>query len=258
MFRKLAAGIMVTGLMTGAAHADPFVEAQGEGRVIVTFIHTESSKGFDNRGHVADISDYDQNQVYVQAQYGLTDDLTLLLTPSYRDVDVKGGDSTKGLGYTDVGARYRLAYGDDWLLTVQGLARIPGKKRADRAAQVGNTDAEYDLRIGGAYMMGPAFVTAEGGYRLRSGDPPNEFHADFTVGSHVTPEFMVLATMLNRFSDGKGRNIFNQSYRYGDAYVSGAYQMNDNVTLQVGFTGTVYGKNALRQRGPFVGLWFDF
>jgi len=258
MFKKMAAGMIVTGLGMGTAHADPFVEAKGQGRVIISAIHTESSRGFDNNGNVSDIPDYDQNQIYVQAQYGLTDDLTILLTPSYRDVDVKGGDSTSGLGYTDVGARYRLAYGDNWIVSAQGLVRIPGKKRADRIAQVGNTDAEYDLRIGGAYTMGPAFVSAEGGYRLRAGDPPNEFHADFVIGGHVAPKVMLLGTMLNTFSDGKGRNIFNQSYRYGDVYLSSVYEVNEKLSLQAGFTGTIYGKNALRQRGPFIGLWYSF
>lgn len=257
MLKKLAAGVMLTGLGMGTAYADPFVEAKGQGRVIISAIHTESSRGFDNSGNVSDIPDYEQNQVYVQAQYGLTDDLTVLLTPSYRNVDVKGGDSTSGLGYTDIGARYRLAYGDNWVVSAQGLVRIPGKKRTDPFAQTGYTNAEYELRIGGAYVMGPAFVSAEAGYRFRSGDPPNEFRADFVLGGHVAPKIMVLATVLNTFSDGKGRQ-FNRSYRYGDVYLSGVYDVNEQVSLQAGFTGTIYGKNALRQRGPFIGLWYRF
>lgn len=265
MFKKLAAGIFLTGLGMGTAQADPFIQAKGEGRVIISAIHTESSRSFDNNGNVSRIPDYDQNQIYVQAQYGLTDDLTVLFTPSYRDVDVSGGDDVSGLGYTDIGARYRLAYGDNWVVSAQGLVRIPGKKRRDRVLdgtgaaydQVWDT-TEYDLRLGAGYSMGPTFVSAEAGYRFRDGDPPNEFHADFVVGTHVTPQFMVLGTMLNTFSDGRGRGVLNRSHRYGDLYVSGVYELNERVSLQAGYTGTIYGKNALRQRGPFIGLWYKF
>ncbi|MGE4429442.1 MAG: hypothetical protein AB7E05_01735 [Sphingobium sp.] len=266
MFKKLAAGMLLTWLGMGTAQADPFVEAQGEGRIIVSAIHTESSRSFDRNGNLSPIPDYDQNQIYVQAQYGLTDDLTILLTPSFRDVEVAAGNSTSGLGYTDVGARYRLAHGDDWVVSAQGLVRIPGKKRKDRVVLDGNgaqydqvwDTVEYDMRVGAGYSMGPSFVSAEAGYRIREGDPPNEFHADLVVGSHVTPEFMLLGTLLNTFSDGRGQGMFDRSHRYGDLYVSGVYDLNEHVSFQAGYTQTIYGKNALRQRGPFIGLWYKF
>jgi len=258
MKRELAAIMAFATIAADPAHADPFTMQKGQGRVIVTGIVTSSDKGFDDGGHVSNIPDYDQAQVYAQAQYGATDDLTILLTPSFRDVQVDGSQGTSGLGYTDVGARYRFAHGTNWTLSAQGLVRIPGKKRADRAAQVGSTDAEYDLRVGGGYSAGPVFASLEGSYRLRAGDPQNEFHADATLGYRATPRVLLLASSYNTYSDGVGRDVFAQRYRYNDVFLSGVYDVSDRLSLQAGYTATVAGRNALRQRGPLLGLWYRF
>lgn len=258
MLKKIIASMIVFGLSGGEAMADPFMQEKGTGRIIASGIHTRSGKGFDNNGNVEDINTYKQNQIYLQAQYGLTEDLTVLLTPSYRDVEVTGGDDTSGLGYTDVGARYRLAHGGNWVVSAQGLVRIPGRERADRIAQIGNTDMEYDVRLGAGYGKGPFFASVEGGYRFRAGDPPNEFRMEMAAGARVAPRLMVIGTSINVFSDGKGERIFDQSYRYGDLYLSAVYEISSNISLQAGYTGTIYGKNALRQRGPFIGVWYSF
>ncbi|HEX7819440.1 MAG TPA: transporter [Sphingobium sp.] len=258
MIKNMVVFMLLSGAASGTAYADSFVQEAGKGRIIITGLHTESARAFGDDGKAIDIPDYHQDQLYFQAEYGLTDDLTLLATPSYQGVDVDGTDKTSGLGYTDIGARYRIAHGDNWTFSVQGLARIPGKKRADRAAQIGRTDAEYDMRAGAGYSFGSSFISLEGGYRLRAGDPPNEFHADFTFGTRLTPRLMLMASSYNTFSDGRGVNVFNQSYRYNDVYPSLVYDITKNLSVQAGYFATVSGHNALRQRGPALGLWVKF
>jgi len=242
--------------------AQGFMQPEGKGRVITSVIYSHSDKGFDDDGDAVDIADYDQLQVYVLAEYGLTKDLTLLLTPSYRDVQVKGGDSTSGLGYTDVGARFRLASTDTFTLAAQGLVRIPGKKRRDNVAQIGATDAEYDLRMQGTktFEIGgmSSFFILEGAYRLRDGQPPNEFKIDGTLGVRLAPRFQVLASSYNTISDGRGVGIFSNKFRYHNAYVSGVYDVTPQVSLQLGLQGTLAGRNALRERGLFGSAWFRF
>lgn len=256
--KTVVSTFLLTVLLAGPAHADPFTQQQGQGRVIVSGIFTQSPKGFDAKGNTAPIQEYDQNQVYMMGEYGVTDNLTVLVTPSVGNVSLKGGNDSTGLGYTDVGGRYRLAKSDHWIFSVQGLLRIPGTARDYPVAQVNDRHMQYDLRASGGYMAGPAFVTLDAGYRLRSGDPPNEFHIDATVGAHVAPRLMLLASAYTTVSDGRGRGVFNQSYRYTDVYASVVYDVTSRFSLQAGYTGTVTGRNSLRQRGPVVGLWYKF
>ena len=256
------AAILLGLLMPSALQAQTFLQEKDQGRVIANTIYSHSDKGFDDNANVQDIANYDQVSVYLLTEYGLTDDVTLLLTPSFRSVNVKGGDDSTGLGYTDVGARVRLAEGSNYVISAQGLVRIPGVKRRDNQAQVGNTDTEYDLRLAGArtFQIGgsPAFFSLEGAYRLREGQPPNEYHVDATFGVNATPRLLLLASSFNTISDGRGSGVFRQKFRYNQAYLSGVYDVTPSIALQLGVQGTVAGRNALRERGVFGGVWFRF
>lgn len=240
------------------AHADPFTQPQGQGRIIVSGIFTQSPKGFDANGNTTPIQEYDQNQFYIMGEYGVTKNFTVLLTPSVGNVNLKGGNDSSGLGYTEVGGRYRLTQTNHWILSLQASARIPGTARNYPVPQVNDRNMQYDLRASGGYMAGPAFITLDTGYRLRSGDPPNEFHIDATAGAHVAPRLMVLASAHTTVSDGRGQGVFNRTYRYTDVYASVVYDLTPRISLQAGYTATIAGRNSLRQRGPLVGFWYKF
>lgn len=251
-----------SGAFAGQAHAGAWPQAEGQGQVIVTGIYSHSGKGFDAKGKTVDIDDYTKEEVYFLAEYGLTEDLTLLVTPSFSHVDVDRADAeTNGLGYTELGARYRLAHGASTVFSLQGSVRIPGKKRRDSIAQVGATDSEIDLRalVGKSFKIGgsDAFVDLQGGYRIRNGQPPSEFRLDATLGIRPAPKLLLLAQAFNTKSDGAGRGIFGK-YRYTNAYVSGVYDIAPRWSLQVGALATVSGRNALRERGVLAGVWFRF
>jgi hypothetical protein len=233
----------------------------GTGRVIITGIYSHAGESFDNSGTARPAPDYDQYQVYAQAQYGVTDDLTLLATPSFKRVTVENGDDSTGLGYTEVGARYKLVDKGGFVFSLQGSAFIPGVKRRDIVAQIGSTDAQYDVRAqaGYGFKIGTvdAFASAEGGYRFRAGDEPNEVHGDFTLGVHATKRLMFIANSYNTWSDGRGEGIF-PAYRYSNVYAGGVYDLTARLSVQLGALASVSGRNALRERGLFTGLWFKF
>lgn len=257
-----AAGTTLALLHAVAADASPWTLRKGEGQAIVTGVYSHSARGFDADGNTVDIPDYDKQELYLLAEYGVTDDLTLLATPSFRHVGIAGrDDDTTGLGYTELGGRYRVASGSNWVASVQATARIPGTRRRDSLAQVGNTDAEYDVRaMGGvSFSLGsmPGFASLEGGYRVRDGDPPNEFRADATLGVRPAGRVLLYALVSNSWSDGAGQGVFD-AYRYHNAFLNAVYDVSDRWSLQVGGLATVSGRNALRERGVTGGVWFHF
>ncbi|WP_343528352.1 hypothetical protein [Sphingomonas sp.] len=244
------------------ADASAWTMPKGKGQLLITGVYSHSDRGFDADGKTTDIPDYDKQELYLLGEYGVTDDLTLIAAPSFRHVGIQGnGDDTTGLGYTEVGARYRMAGGVHWVGSLQATARIPGARRRDALAQVGSTDAEYDVRaLGGAsFSLGhlPGFVNLEGGYRVREGDPPNEFRADATLGIRPAKRVLLYTLWSNSWSDGAGRGVF-KAYRYHNAFLNAAYDLSDRWSLQVGGLATVGGKNALRERGATGGVWFRF
>ncbi|MEJ5976709.1 hypothetical protein WG901_08690 [Novosphingobium sp. PS1R-30] len=243
----------------GVAHAQAFTQPAGQGRVITSVIHTKSDKIFDDNGAATDVPDISKTEIYLQGEYGVTDDLTVLLTPSFRFISVEGGADSANLGYTDIGARYRVLNDDNVVLSLQGKVRIPGQTQRNSLAQIGQTDAEYDFRGQLAYTFGQgSFVSVESGYRVRAGEPPNEFHVDATVGIRASEKFLITANSFNVISDGRGSGIFSSPHRYHNLFLGGAYDVSSHVTLQLGVTGTIDGRNALRERGAFASVWTRF
>jgi opacity protein-like surface antigen len=262
MMKQLFAGAASLATLLGAApaSASAWTHAKGEGQAIVTAVYSHSDQRFDAQGDLVDIADYEKEELYLLLEYGVTDDLTVIASPSYRHVGIEGDpQDTSGLGYTELGARYKFAEGQSWVMSVQGTARIPGERRRDVLAQVGSTDAEYDLRLlgGSSFKVGEidGFVDLQGGYRWRDGDPPDEFRLDTTIGIRPAPRVQVFAQLFNTFSNGAGEGIF-PSYRYHNAYLSAVYDLDAHWSVQLAGLATLSGENALRERGVTVGLWY--
>ncbi|QPQ55420.1 hypothetical protein IC614_02070 [Allosphingosinicella flava] len=265
MLNRIARNVLLLAsvALPSGAWAQGFVMERGEGRVIVTGIYSHSSKQFDDDGDVIDIMDYRQAQIYLNGEYGLTDDLTLLLTPSFRDISIDDRperDET-GFQFVDIGARYRVAHIGNTHFSVQAKVRIPADTFRDELAQVSIEGTAYDFRgqIGHGFQMGgkDAFIIGDAGYTVREDDPPNEIHADVIFGYRPAPRVLLLANLYNTFSDGEGRNGF-PDYRYHNLFLSGVYDINDTVSLHLGGLMTVDGENALRERGLLLGAWLHF
>lgn len=250
--------VFMSVLVVVPARADPFLQPKGQGRIMATFISTESPREFNNDGDLYSTNNYRQNQLFGSVAYGLTDNLTAVFEPSYRNVRVQGQPSVQGIGYTALGARYGLAHGTNWVISAQGLLRIPGQRHQFSVAQIGNTSTDFDARLGFGYGTSRFFATAEAGYRWRSGLQADEFHLDLGAGVHIGPRYLLMASLFNTASAGKNAALNDERYRYGDLFLSVGYVISKAVTLQVGYTETIYGRNALHQHGPFVGLWINF
>lgn len=253
-------GALLLASGASAAHAAAWPQPAGGGQVIVTGVYSHSDDGFDADGNTTDIRNYDKAEVYTLIEYGVTEDLTLILTPSFSHVAVEAGDKSTGLGYTEFGGRYRIT-GDTTPLSFQGTVRIPGKKRRDSQAQIGATDSEIDLRalLGTSFKLGKAngFLDLQGGYRIRNGGPPNEFRIDATIGVRPTEKLLLMAQTFNVISDGRGTGVFGK-HAYSNLYLSGSYDVTPRFALQLGGLATVAGRNALKERGMFLGTWFRF
>lgn len=257
-----AALLLAGAALSHEAQAAAWTQPQGEGQVIVTGIATTSEKGFDDSGKTTPIAVYRKREVYTLIEYGVTDSLTVMATPSYSHVSVDdvplGGN---GIGYTEFGGRYRLASGHGGLLSVQATARVPGEKRYNQIAQLTAQGTEADLRAlaGQSFSLGglAAFADVETGYRWRRAGPANEFHLDATLGVRPAHRLLLLAQSYTVISDGAGSNGYPKS-RYVNAGTSAVYDATHSLSLALGVTGTLAGRNALRERGMTAGVWFHF
>jgi hypothetical protein len=258
--REFAMIAMGTVLATPAV-AGPWTMPKGEGRVINTTIYSHAGHSFDGDSHSYDAPDYDQLLSFFETEYGLTDDITIIADPSLRKISIEHAGNSFGLGPTELGARFRLFHDSNFVLSAQTTAFLPGTSGGSQVAQIGSNDTQADARIQAGYGFSvgkfSGFTSVEGGYRLISGNPPNEFHGDATIGIHGSDRLLIIANLFNTWSDGRGSGGF-QSYRYSNLYAGGVYALTQRFSLQLGGLATVTGRNALRERGIYSGFWLKF
>lgn len=236
---------------------------EGAGQVIVSGSFMAGSKLFDGKGHLVPVPEYSKFELTPFAEYGVTDWLTAIASPSLLTVTAKGDptDRYSGLGYTEFGARARLAQAGSAVFSAQTTARLPGALNPDNRAETGNTVPELDLRaLGGvSFSLGdwPGFFDAEAAYRLRGGTLPNEYRVDLTLGVRPFPGLLLMAQSFNVVGDGEWPGVYRHA-RYHKLQGSIVYDVTETWSVQLGLVGTVAGRNALQERGGLLAAWARF
>lgn len=255
--------ILVAAGFPSASHAGAWMQPKGHGQVIVSGTYTNSDKGFDDSGTAVDIPDYGKFELNTYFEYGITDSVTAIVQPQLRSVTIGAPTNADsfGLGYTDLGARMRFWSNEKSILSGQALARIPGSTDDSNPARVGSTDFEADLRVlyGRSFALGTwaSFLDAQVAYRTRSGDPPDEVRADFTIGTRPRPDLLLLAQSFNTFSSGNAEGFFTDA-REHKVQMSFVWEFAEDWSLQAGAIATVAGEETLQERGVVLGLWHEF
>jgi len=234
----------------------------GQGQAVITGTLSSADRIFDSSSAMQPAPRYNKFELQGLLEYGVTDRLTAIATPSLQHVDIAAPHAARsGLGYADLGARYQLLSGDSWVLSGQTTLRVPGTFDNGHPAAVGYTDTEVDVRglVGYSFAVGPwpTFVDLQLAQRFRLGDIPNEFRADFTFGLRLLPHWLLLVQSFNVISEGAGGPLF-PSYDYQKFQLSVVYDLTTALSLQVGGFTTYAGRNALQENGVIAGMWYRF
>lgn len=237
----------------------------GEGQVIFQVIAAQADEEFGPSSRLYDSRPYDKLEATLVFEYGATDWLTLIVAPQILVIDLGPPDASSysGPGYADLGARLRLLEGDGHVLSAQFVGRLPGAGNSDAAAAVGYEDGEIDLRLlyGVAFTVWdrPAFLDLQVAQRFRFGDPPDEFRLDLTLGVRVAERWQLLLQSFGVVSEGAGEvPYFAVSYEYLKIQAGAAYDVREDLTLQVAFVSTCFARNAPQENGLVLSGLYRF
>jgi hypothetical protein len=255
----------VLGLLSApsAALAGAWTLPEGTGQVIATATASTSTSIFDGAGAVTSAQRYNKDELNILAEYGLTNQFTVIFQPGLQHVDIAPPTSAErtGLGYTDIGGRYQFLQSNEWVLSGQAVLQIPGTTDRSNPAAIGYTDVQFDIRalLGHSFMIGamPAFIDLEVAQRQRGDGAPNEFRADGTFGVQVSPRWTLLAQSFNVISEGQVSPIFG-SYEYFKLQLSAVYALTATWSLQGGGYTAYAGRNALQENGAVLGVGHKF
>ncbi len=250
-------------LVPAAAFAGAWTPEAGHGEVIVTTLFDQSNTGFDQVGQFTPTPKYRSWQASIYLDYGLTDWLAATVKPSVQSSTLGAPENQKftGLGNSEIGVRGRVWQNDVSVISVQAQAQVPGTGGAANASLSGSQNIDFDFRfLGGKnFFVGalPGFVDVSLGYRFRGGQPPNEAHADLSLGVYARPDLMVLAQSFNVVS-GPSTNPSYPRWAQSKAQLSLVYAVNENWRAQIGGFATLAGVNAYREYGALIALWRRF
>jgi len=248
--------------LTSPVAAGAFLMPPGRGEIITTTFFSGTSRAFDANKNVIPVRSYQKFEIGTYIDYGVTDWLTFVATPSVDHIHTGDPHTAVGIGDSALGARTALYQKPGIAISIQGLIRPPLTLQTDPATKTITHSSSWggELRLLFGYstqIFGyDTFTNLELGYRWNDKVTPDEWRSDLTLGIHVMPKLALLLQDFIAISDG--RSTVNPSYFWNKGALSGVYALSPVWSVQAGGFATLAGRNAGCEIGPFAGLWYRF
>lgn len=259
-----------------------FLQPEGHGQAIVTTTFSDATKAYDASGRLIQGPSYGKFETRAYVEYGALDWLTLVAEPSYMkfhgasrgssadQLDVliaeakagqplllpsapAGADYT-GFGAGALGARALLFEFDSFILSLEASLRAapPAARRFLDMRSAVQEDVRLQLGAPWEFFGLEGFGDAQLGYRSR-GQGGSEFRADLTWGLRPFERTLLLAQSFTAVAPDRYRFTASQKLQ-----LSVAYEITENVALQIGGLVAVLGVNASAERGVLTAAWYRF
>ena len=242
---------------TGDAMAGAFLQPPGEGQIIVTSTFTDSLQAFDRTGRVVPVLGYRKLEITGYVEYGLTDWMTEVVSPSYESVWSGGPPEAagRGPGASQAGARFRLLDFDAQTIAAQVSVLAPNTAESIWRNNAAGAEARLFYGMNATLFDRPAFIDLQSAYRRYGGVERDELRVDATFGVRLWPTVLFLAQSFNIVSVPR-RNL--PAARSTKLQISGVYEFHPNWSLQVGAFASLTGANAGVERGVLSAIWRKF
>ncbi|RFC66177.1 hypothetical protein DYI37_01535 [Fulvimarina endophytica] len=247
-----------SGLPTFAA---AWLQDEGSGQIIATGLYSSANEAFLDRSGDTEPIDFEKGAATLLIDYGVRSWLTVSGTAEF------GSESSDGLPFRRPGlsnaslfARTQLYRSDLYAMSVELGGRVEDAYgEADLEVDQFGWDApliEARWSGGGNFeVFGRAsFVDLSAGYRYRLGEGPNEILLDASLGVRAFDRTTLLLQSFATIAEDSPE----ASYAYQKAQASVVYDLNETWSIQSGGFATIAGREALKERGAFAGLWYRF
>lgn len=237
--------------------------APGAGELIVPMTHTTADERYDTDGKKQWKPRYTKLEIAPYAEYGLTRRLTLVGEVAWvSDETDFFGIKFEERGLTRIKAGGRLAIGtwNEAHFSLQSLATVHLAHAANDPAATKSGDADAELALVVAQndtLLGiDTFSVQEIGYRYRDRDRPDEVRADLTFGLKPWPDTMLLVRSLNTVATKS--TAAGASYQSGKLALSLVYDIVPGCALEAGIERSVFGRDAIAEKGLRLAVWYRF
>ncbi|MDE2361995.1 MAG: hypothetical protein KGM42_04890 [Hyphomicrobiales bacterium] len=262
-------GLVLALVLSAPAAAGAFMQPPEEGQIISQLAFSGSTRAYDGYGRLGPIPAWRKFELTTYAEYGLTDWLTVIGSPSWftfrapeaRPSNYFGPLPTSTLsrvGAAEVGARIALVEWTDEIISFQATARYAaGGVTSQPYVDMGRR-AQIDARL----LYGRNFEMLDmSGYfdaqiGFRTGGPLGpQLRFDMTYALRPIDFVTIMLQSFTEITPGAlGQHFMLQQKVQASALVD----ITSNVALQLGVLGSLRGVNAARERGVVTGVWVKF
>lgn len=263
--RKILAFILL--IASSPVFAGAWVQPVGTSLLIAQYQYYRSCQFWNKQGHLKDGSCYVQNQINPYYEYGLTKDLTLGVSPYFRQVSQLGNSTGLQLGDMQLLGRYQFWHNDWNVASVQLTFNIPFAKPLlvnplPPTVSLGQYSLDSRLLYGaGGYFerkyMSMWYANFEGAYRNNFNGAADEWHADMALGwKDPTQKLILEFKVYNTFSLHNPSGPMQPNYSLTTISPNVLYWMLKQIGLQAGVSYDIYGVNIGKGVAPYIALWW--
>ena len=252
--------------------ASAWLQPAGHGQIITTASYYRAETFYDENGFVVSKDPYSKYELNPYLEYGLNEDWTiganLLLDYASVTRTPFGASGNYFVAEGEFFARRQLYKDNTRVFSLQPLVKLPSfyfDKSHNTQSATGSGDVEIAAQYGQSFtLLGTKhFVDAGLGYRLRSGNPRDQYRASFTLGQELNERWMLLAQTYATIATDipNGARITQRSdddYDLIRAQSSIVYKIDDDTSVQVGVFHHAYVRNTGAGNGALASLWLDF
>lgn len=255
------------------AHGGAWTKGESEGEFILNALFFQSDAFFDRQGDKQNQPVFSKYEVNPYVEYGYSDRLTLGANVflHYIEQDQPNGSTSRenfGIGDPELFARYRLQQGDNWVLSVQPLFKLPSIYSDAAVPRSGSDVADAELSLLGGYAFrwrGQShYVETRLGYRHRFDEElEDQLRFDIKAGLRYNDRWEFIPAITTIWAvDARKDPVFTEDGQNDFDLVKleamARYNLNHSRYLQFGGFSHVYGENVGDGEGVMLSAGFLF
>lgn len=252
-----------------AAHqgaiAGAWNQRAGEGQVISTSSWSHADQIFDDDYNAVPLRGFTKTETRLYIEQGVTDWLTVVGNGGIQTLNFRDGDSRfdfNGLDDIEIGAQFDT-YSREGLATSLRLSYVVDSQLDNQAIDILSGGDKFEARglIGQSRetLLGDFFYDAQFALRTESFDKVDQTQAALTLGYKPTQRWLFMAqsyAILSAKETVEGFRVPEQLEV--SSHLSLAHQYRPGRYIQLGSGQTVFGRNIVKERSVFIGLWTEY
>lgn len=252
-------------LFAATVDAGAWNQRAGEGQVISTSSWTHASQIFNDDYDAVPLRGFTKTETRLYIEQGVTDWLTLVGNTGFQTLNFRDEDSRfdfDGLDDIEIGVQFDT-HSRSGFATAIRLSFVLDSQLDNRAIDVLSGGDQFELRglIGQSRetLLGDFFYDAQLALRSKDFGKLDGAQAALTLGYKPNHRWLIMSqSYVNQAARDKVDGFIVPEQVQIDTHFSAARQYRPGRYIQLGVGRSVFGRNIVKERSVFMGLWTKY